>query len=325
MAEKNILARTIAAKRALALATSVDEIKDVRDKAEALRLYSKQAGYGLEMQNQCAEIKIRAERRGGEILIEMKERGERKGGHGGDRQSSSTKELEDVGVSKKQSHRWQRIASVPEDEFEAHVEATKVGGKELTSAGVLNVAKKKDQEAKRGQVSKSKKPQPLPTGVFDLLYADPPWRYEHDTTPSRAIENQYPTMTLDAICDLAVPAAANCVLFLWATAPKLEEALRVLNAWGFTYRTNAVWDKQKIGMGYWFRGQHELLLVGVKGKVAPPHEHDRVSSVLSYPRGKHSVKPVAIYELLEKLYPKATKLEMFNRSKRKGWKTWGNE
>lgn len=100
---------------------------------------------------------------------------------------------------------------------------------------------------------------------FNLIYADPPWKYRYSRSKSRRIENHYDTMTLQNIKDLPVQQiiADDCVLFLWATAPKLLEALEVLQAWGFGYRTCAVWDKEIIGMGYYFRGQHELLLVGV--------------------------------------------------------------
>ena len=82
-----------------------------------------------------------------------------------------------------------------------------------------------------------------------MIYADPPWRYEHVKTESRAIENQYPTMDLDAICALPVRdiATDDSVLFLWATSPKLAEAMRVIDAWGFTYRTCMAWVKEKIG------------------------------------------------------------------------------
>src|SRR3990170_4080212 len=97
---------------------------------------------------------------------------------------------------------------------------------------------------------------------YDIIYADPPWRYEHPISNSRRIENQYPTMSLNEIKALNIPTKDNSVLFLWATAPKLEESLEVVKAWGFTYRTHLIWDKRTIGMGYWFRNQHELLLVG---------------------------------------------------------------
>jgi N6-adenosine-specific RNA methylase IME4 len=166
--------------------------------------------------------------------------------------------------------------------------------------------------------------QPLPEGHFSLIYADPPWRYEHSMTHSREIENQYPTMELEDICCLKVPASEDSTLFLWATSPKLTEAIEVLEAWEFVYRTCAVWDKEKIGMGYYFRQQHELLLVATRGQPHPPAESVRVSSVIREKRNSHSEKPEGIYRLLESMYPEARRLELFSRQKRQGWVTWGN-
>ena len=162
---------------------------------------------------------------------------------------------------------------------------------------------------------------------YPVIYVDPPWRYEHAESESRAIENQYPTMSLDEIKEMEIGAIAfnDCILFMWATSPKLAEAFEVLQAWGFSYRTCAVWDKQKIGMGYYFRQQHELLLVAVRGNPPTPSPADRPSSVFSYPRGQHSAKPHEVYELIEAMYPTLPKLEMFCRSPRTGWGVWGNQ
>lgn len=114
-----------------------------------------------------------------------------------------------------------------------------------------------------------------PLETTSVLLADPPWQYDFAETDSRQIENQYPTATVDEICDhidaaWVPPHSEDAVLFFWATAPKLREAMKVMDAWGFQYKTHAVWDKEKIGMGYWFRGQHELLLVGTRGDMSPP-------------------------------------------------------
>ena len=160
---------------------------------------------------------------------------------------------------------------------------------------------------------------------YDIVYADPPWRYKHSRSRSRKIENQYPTMSLVEIKALRVPSKPNAVLYMWATAPKLLEALAVMEAWGFNYRTHAVWDKEIIGMGYWWRGQHELLLVGTRGKFSPPPCSLRVSSVIKQRRGKHSVKPDIVRQLIEQWYPEAVRLEMFAREKRLGWDVWGDE
>jgi N6-adenosine-specific RNA methylase IME4 len=169
---------------------------------------------------------------------------------------------------------------------------------------------------------------PMPTGAYRLLYADPPWRYEHVVTESRAIENQYPTMSLDEICALEVPAADDAVLFLWATSPKLAEAMQVIDRWGFSYRTCAVWDKDAIGMGYYFRQQHELLLVAARGASVVPPASARPSSVLRARRGRHSEKPEFVYDLLEMMFPtfgENDRFEMFRRRRRPGWSGSGNE
>lgn len=166
---------------------------------------------------------------------------------------------------------------------------------------------------------------PLP-GPFEIILADPPWRYQGvTTTPDRTIEQHYPTCTIQEICAHCPDIAANAMLFLWATAPLLPEALEVMDAWGFRYKTNAVWDKEKIGMGYWFRIQHEHLLVGIRGDVPVPPEEVRVSSVFRERRTQHSRKPLAVYEWLELAFPFKSKLEMYCRTPRHGWACWGNE
>lgn len=166
----------------------------------------------------------------------------------------------------------------------------------------------------------------LPTDkTYPVIYADPPWRYEHSETTARDIENQYPTMHLDDICSLDIPAADDAILFLWTTAPKLEEGMRVVREWGFSYRSCAIWDKQKMGMGYYFRVQHEILLIATKGSIPTPEAANRPRSVISIPYDGHSAKPHEIAEMIEKMYPELSKLEMFCRSPRNGWDVWGNQ
>lgn len=160
---------------------------------------------------------------------------------------------------------------------------------------------------------------------FDVIYADPPWKYEFSETTNRDIENHYTTMKSIDIAKMNIPAKDNCVLFMWATAPKLVEAIEVMKGWGFNYKTCAVWDKEKIGMGYWFRGQHELLMVGVKGKISPPHSSIRISSVIKEVRGKHSKKPNLVAEYIELAFYDKAKIELFCREPRKGWYSFGNQ
>ena len=170
----------------------------------------------------------------------------------------------------------------------------------------------------------------LPTGVrYPVVYADPPWRYEHPPIggSSRMVENHYPTMPLEEICALPVRALAadDAVLYMWATAPKLIECAKVIEAWGFVYRTNLVWIKDKIGMGYYVRNQHELLLVARRGELPPPAPENRLSSVVHADRTEHSVKPAIFHELIERWYPQQPKIELFSRAARPGWDAWGNQ
>ncbi len=166
---------------------------------------------------------------------------------------------------------------------------------------------------------------PLPKGKFDIILADCPWRYDFSIDDKDKIEQHYPTMDLEDIKKMELPANDDAVLFLWATAPKLLEALEVMKAWGFEYKSNAIWDKEWIGMGYWFRGQHELLLIGVRGSFSPPESDKRVSSVYREKRTEHSRKPEYFYELIEDMFPTGKYLELFARRRRPKWESYGNE
>lgn len=135
-------------------------------------------------------------------------------------------------------------------------------------------------------------------------------------------------MTVEAIAALPIQevAAKDCILFLWATNPKLPDALHVVEEWGFNYVTNAAWEKPGLGLGYYFRQNHELLLIGTKGKPGVPDPRDREPSVIHAPKGRHSAKPALVYDILDRMYPSSRKLEMFARGKpRIGWTFWGNE
>lgn len=164
-------------------------------------------------------------------------------------------------------------------------------------------------------------------GTFGLIYADPPWTYENMGSESRRVDRHYPVMETEAICALPVQerCADHAVLFLWATAPLLVEALEVLAAWGFQYRSDLVWDKERAGMGHYLRVQHELLLIGIRGRPPTPAYAARPPSVIRSVRRAHSQKPDEAYEIIERMYPELPKLELFARRARDGWASWGNE
>jgi len=186
--------------------------------------------------------------------------------------------------------------------------------------------KRQERDAKNAEIMKVIESGKLEhVEEFEIVLADPPWRYDFSETECRKIENNYPTATIEDICKHAPKTTENAILFLWATAPKLREAMQVVDAWGFEYKTHAIWDKCKIGMGYWFRGQHELLIVATKGNASPPIAENRVSSIFKEPRGEHSKKPDCVYEWIESAFVSYKKLEMYARSNRPGWHSWGAE
>lgn len=169
---------------------------------------------------------------------------------------------------------------------------------------------------------------------YALILADPAWNYGKSESGSRLrIENKYPTMKLDEICELPVNemAAPNAQLFLWCPSPLLQDGLEVMRAWGFEYVSSAVWSKKggKLShMGGVFRVHHEMLLIGRCGTGLPkPKTGNMVSSVIEAPVTEHSAKPPVVHEILEKLYPEFanSRIELFARKKRKCWDAWGNQ
>lgn len=203
---------------------------------------------------------------------------------------------------------------------------------------VLDEAKKiraKKQEKRRGErvekierIARGNAPLLEAPAHFPVLLADPPWRYEAGSTdPSRDIENQYPTMSLDDICALKVRelATPDAILFLWHPPGMATEAVRVATAWGFRERSSWVWVKDSIGPGYWGRLRHEMLMICTRGDFPAPAPSDRFDSVIEAPRGEHSAKPIEAAERIERMFPTLPRMELFARAPRPGWSAWGNQ
>lgn len=328
------LVRYEAACRAVAEAKSVDEVKHLRDQSEVMRAYARQAK-NRQLEIDAAEIRLRAERRLGELLQAAKSAGQIKAGrpenpsreeglkNPSNEAGFSRVTLQDAGIDYKLSSRAQKLADVPEREFEGMIADWRERVAQENERVTTNLLRAGERARRDAELE----PPEFPDGKYGVIYADPPWQYEHSKTTNREIENHYPTMTLEAICELPVSdlAADDCILFLWATSPKLAEAMKVIESWGFTYRTQAVWVKPQIGMGYYFRQRHELLLVATKGEPGVPAPENRPPSVIEHPRGKHSAKPPQVYEIIEAMYPAAPKIELFARNQRDGWEQWGNQ
>jgi N6-adenosine-specific RNA methylase IME4 len=312
--------------------TDFDEILDIRDRGELFRQYSRQQRYGIEIQNAGAEIKIRAERRMGELLREMKEGGELQ--HGGDRKSESRfhrATLNDIGISRTQSFRWQRAASLPNPIFEAYIRETKEREEEITTNAILAIVHSRLKEERIQEIINT----PSDTDTVDDLYklidagkkfgtilADPPWRYDNQSTRA-ATNNHYQTMTIDEIAALPVNqlAADDSHLHLWVPNSFLFEARDVMEAWGFAYKSVFVWCKPTIGLGNYWRVATEFLLLGVRGNC--PFLDQSQMNWIEADREEHSTKPEVVRELIEKVSP-PPRLELFGRRTVPNWCVWGD-
>jgi len=173
---------------------------------------------------------------------------------------------------------------------------------------------------------------PFPNKKYQIIYADPPWDYA-DQGCQGTMANYYKGMDLKDICNLPVNNIAdkNCILFLWATYPMLSEALEVIKAWDFKYKTIAFqWIKINkktgsyfYGLGRWTRGNTEPCLLATRGKIK--RKSKSVFQIINSPITKHSEKPHIIREKIIELVGDLPRIELFARHKAKGWDSWGNE
>lgn len=160
-----------------------------------------------------------------------------------------------------------------------------------------------------------------PPTTFSTIVIDPPWQYGNTATRGAA-EDHYPTMTYDQLAELELPAAENCHLYLWVTNNFLRDGLELCDVWGFEYKTLLTWVKPQMGMGNYFRSVTEHIIFGLRGSL-PTARRDR-TNVVNADRRRHSAKPDAFYDLVEEMSP-GPYIDMFSRSRRMGWHTWGNE
>lgn len=211
----------------------------------------------------------------------------------------------------------QKIAAIPDKKFEAILLEAEIETKKITNNMLVKIAKE-------GERSHVKKAPALPDGVFNVIYADPPWQYSNAGF-SMSAEKQYPVMPTDEICNMSLPEISkNAILFLWTTNPLLQDALKVVQSWGFEYKTNIVWIKKRHTAGFYVFGQHELLLICVRGSMLPD-EKGKIKSIVEGENDVHSRKPEIFYSIIEKMYPSGKYIELFARNKRSKWISWGNQ
>lgn len=354
----------------LANAASAAEVLDARDQAslaydaaKAAARFEKAKGAHDEImasiyrsQADAAEIEFMAKRKLADEFDAAQARGEI-AGHGGKRgnqhgkvEDDNVATTADLGLTRPQIHEARQIRdaieaqpdllrSVLDDMLQNGEEPTKAKVRKAIAPVVTTLradatAAKKERRRER-EITLAGKIKALPNKKFGVIWADPEWKFKpfgEETGMDRAPDNHYPTSETDDICARDVPsiAANDCVLFLWATAPMLLDALRVVEAWGFEYKTHMIWAKERSGAargtGYWFSGEHELLLVGTRGNVVAPAMGEQWRSVITARVGEHSEKPEVFLEMVEDYFPNVPKIELNRRGPaRPGWDAWGLE
>lgn len=225
--------------------------------------------------------------------------------------------------------RYQKLAGA-KPKLKAIAKRLREQGKDATPTAVVRELTQGDKRQRRRsrETELAAKQRAMPDSPYGVIYADPPWRFKpfsEETGMDRAADNHYPTMDLAAITALKVPAAPDCILFLWATVPMLPEALTVMAAWSFVYKSNFAWGKDKPGTGFWNKNKHELLLIGTRGNIPAPAPGDQFESLIIAPRGEHSAKPFCFREMIEEMFPTLPRIELFAREKFAGWDVWGLE
>ncbi|WP_316188303.1 MULTISPECIES: MT-A70 family methyltransferase [unclassified Bradyrhizobium] len=231
----------------------------------------------------------------------------------------------------------QIVASLPRDaEGKLTADAKKMLAPVIKEIRRDKIAAKKERREER-EAEFGRKIQALPDKMFGVAIEDFEW--DHETWSAATGTERHPSMHYETAAEARTPEeivarcaerfaclADDCILFKWTTIPHLSVAIKVMELQGFTYVTHLVWDKRRMGeargMGYWFTGEHEIVLVGVRGKVVPPATaHFR--SVFTEPVGAHSEKPDNIHRMIEFHWPNVPKVEFNARSRRPGWEAWG--
>ncbi|BBF93357.1 MT-A70 family methyltransferase [Blastochloris tepida] len=346
MATSAALARYEEARRLVAECARVDEAKDIRDRAEAMRIYARQAG-DLELQINAAEIRVRAERRLGELILQAKDAGQISRGQPpkncADEEQFSRITLDEVGIDRKLSSRAQKVASISERAFEAMIDRMR-GDMErhgvrvsLDFAREQAIAERKAAHAARTVVGGTVEDlHRLTESGFraGAILADPAWHFavRSERGEGRSAGTHYTTDAFAEMAALPVAqlAAPDSVLVMWMVDWAPRQALDLIEAWGFTHKTcGFVWAKQTasgegwhFGMGYWTRANPEQAWLATRG--SPKRLDAGVPQLIVAPVMEHSRKPDEIHDRIERLVA-GPYLELFARRERPGWVSWGNE
>lgn len=332
--QEKALVPLVRARRMLAEATTIEQIMHVANLAQRAADFAKAANLGLCASNQAKSIELDARRKAGDTLVTMKARGELARRGKPKMSQAATFTVEDLGLTRDQSARYQQEASVPNREYQRW-KADRMETEELSAAGLRKLATGNERTAKEAkrQAERQKDYERvkglkkfdaiIETGAkFSTIALDPPWDWgdEGDCDQLGRAKPTYATMPFDQLLALPIDRVAdkNAHLYLWITNRSLPKGFALLEKWEFRYITTLTWCKPSFGMGNYFRGQTEHVLFGVKGSL--PLKRKDAGTWFAADRGPrgHSSKPEEFYALVESCSP-GPYMERFARDVREGW------
>jgi len=315
-------------KKELALAETFEEVKTHESAAAAAAEFAKRNQIALDKQNEIGKFRIDIERKKGSWLDKNYPQG------GARNFKVEQTDLEKMPVTKDESsnarliNRKEELSNQVMDEIEQKGEVitpNKVQSeirKIIKKEKRINEIKEQVKDIESGKVPELK-------GLYNVISIDPAWNYEGENKNTtsydangRRVANPYPEMSTQEIKDIKLPLMNDSVVFLWTTHKFLPDAFDILKNWNLNYKATLVWNKEKIGMGAWFRMQCEFCLVGIKGK--PYWDNTTYRDIINEPRRQHSRKPDAFFNMVNKI-TLGRKLEYFSREKREGWDVFGND
>jgi len=313
-----------AALHALASANTPDELIQLSNQAAALQVYARRAKLGMAAQNRCAELRLRAERKLGELLTATPRL------HGRPKSvpsENTLSSLSDLGVpDRKISHRAQRIAALAAREFETYLREAHSAGWEITTRHLLTICEQRQAAARNRKRIVGGRVDDL--GAFarnhkmGCIMIDPPW-------PNGGWVLPYRTTTLDELQKLPIQNLASpdrCHLHVWTLPNEYIFALKpIIEGWGFRLVSSLAWVKPAtLGRGNYWRISHEILLTAVLADRNDRFDDRSLRSWIEAPRGRHSEKPDAVREMIQRASP-GPRLELFARKLMPGWFAWGHE
>jgi len=290
------------ARRSLAKASSIGEVKQIRARVDAIRREAKAEAADPKLARLAAKLRLVAERKLGKLLSAMVHQG-------GDRKSASYAQstqagLKGLGISRTQSARWQREASVVEHRFRQYLHQMAHDGIEPTAQGLLRLAatRRTNRTAEPfAEIAQALRSLARRGKAFACIYVAPP----ADTYPSGQLR-RLAKLPVEAV------AAANAHLHLWIVPEALEDGLRLLKAWGFRYASSLAYATESVSGGAYWRRAHRYLLLGVRGKLA--FGDNRFPSAIA----DRSFKPDALQRMIECVSP-APRLNLFGTKAAAGW------